>query len=402
MRAVSVALACTLIPSIAIAENNQDQSPTPAPEARRTDVVGGMDAPLGKWPDAAAILFGGQQQCTGTLIAPTVVITAGHCNSADLDQILVGTNNYSRPADGGGEKINVSRRIVLQQNDITVLVLEKPSVFPPRPLATGWAKLDVKNGAPVAIVGYGATDTQGNVYIPQLQEVMTTIADFDCSTKPGCDNFELGAGGDGIDSCFGDSGGPLYLVTDYGNFLVGVTSRGYATSGPPCGGGGIYGRPDQVVDFIEAAAGVPVTRGPEPTLEEPLIAIRGDAGEAKILHNDPKAGASHTFAITTQPAKGAAAIRADGTLRVCVAADATPGDTESVVVTVTDSADPGRSVASRVTISVAGNEAVPGTCDPNAFGEGEGGGCCDSGGKGAGGSALLSLFALVMFRRRRR
>ena len=35
---------------------------------------------------------------------------------------------------------------------------------------------------------------------------------------------ELGAGGMGIDTCPGDSGGPLYLPTDFGTFLAGVTS----------------------------------------------------------------------------------------------------------------------------------------------------------------------------------
>ncbi len=48
-------------------------------------VIGGSNAPAGKWPDVVAILFpdgsGGAdtQECTGTLVAPTVALTAGHC-----------------------------------------------------------------------------------------------------------------------------------------------------------------------------------------------------------------------------------------------------------------------------------------------------------------------------------
>jgi secreted trypsin-like serine protease len=42
-------------------------------------VIGGSAAPAGKWPDAAAVLWSGEQACTGTLIAPNVVITPGHC-----------------------------------------------------------------------------------------------------------------------------------------------------------------------------------------------------------------------------------------------------------------------------------------------------------------------------------
>ena len=89
-----------------------------------------------------------------------------------------------------------------------------------------------------------------------------------------------------------------------------------------------------MIEFIEQAAGVPVLHGPEPELAEPLIGIRGDAAEGLIIHNDPKSD-SHTFAITTQPTKGAAAVRSDGSIRVCLGADATPGVDESVVVTVT-------------------------------------------------------------------
>lgn len=403
MRAVSVALAASLIPSVAFADAVADQPAPPSVEPEPEMIVGGMDSPLGNWPDTAAILYNGQQQCTGTLIAPTVALTAGHCAEGGITptSILIGTNSLTR---GDGERINISQRFVLQENDTTVLVLAKPATtVEPRAIATGWATFDIKNGAPVQIVGYGATRSDGSGSAALMQEVRSTITDFDCSTKPGCQPFELGAGGMGIDSCFGDSGGPLYLITDYGDFLVGVTSRGYSVSGPPCGNGGIYGRPDEIVDIIEQKAGVPVSRGPAPVLAEQLLGIRGDAAEAVVDANDPKAGTSHTFEVSMQPTKGQAAINADGVLRVCIAQDAMPGDTDSVVVKVTDKADPNRFVTSRLRISVAANEPVSGTCDPMAFGSGDdGGGCCDSGGSGVGGSAALSLIALVVLRRRRK
>src|ERR1700689_3606113 len=55
-------------------------------------VIGGSDAPQGMWPATAAILYGSASdpgpansdplhsfECSGVLVAPTVVLTAGHC-----------------------------------------------------------------------------------------------------------------------------------------------------------------------------------------------------------------------------------------------------------------------------------------------------------------------------------
>jgi hypothetical protein len=401
MRAVT-ALTLVALPLAAGAENNSGiELPFPNVEPS-SEVVGGTDAPLGKWPDAAAVLFGNQPGCTGTLIAPDVALTAAHCNDSSLSSILVGTNSLNRVADG--EILPVVKRVSLASADIAVLVLGRESVFEPRAVASGWAQHDVVNGSSVAIVGYGATDRNASRYKAELQEVMSTITDFNCSVQPGCSSNELGAGGGGIDSCNGDSGGPLYLITDYGIFLAGVTSRAYANAQFPCGEGGIYGRPDMVLAQIEAAAGKPVRRGPEPTAER-VVAIRGDAGETVIEANDPRSS-QHRFEITTAPARGTARVREDGRVRVCVGKDAPPGElSDSLVVTVTDAANPARAVPVQIAIAVGENEPSDGDCNVDAFEAGEdgdGGGCCESGRGSLGGAVSLSLIVLVVLRRRRR
>lgn len=375
-------------------------------------VIGGSNAPAGQWPDVAAVLYKqtdgtDQQMCTGTLVAPTVVLTAGHCDPAldpqigNLDNVLLGTNSLAM----GGETVPVAsvHQYPNSQSseDVTVLVLARPAAETPRAIATGWARLDIKNAASVEFVGYGAIDMNGNTYIDALQEAQSTITDFDCSTSSGCNTAarpagELGAGGMGIDTCPGDSGGPMYLLTPYGTWLAGVTSRGYDNSQYACSQGGIYERPDKIVAWIEQVAGVPVMHGPEPTAD-PIMAVHGGAGETVIAANDPKTK-THTFAIMTPPAHGTAAVRNDGRVRVCTDPTATGSDAVTVEV-----ADGDRKVATTIPIAIADGTA-PASCDVNAFSVGDdSGGCCSSTGGGTGSIPLaLGVLAVVIRSRRGR
>ena len=395
MRFVRCALVAALLPACLEQMSEVEVS------ADEAAIVGGSDVAVGKWQDAAAIRTNNDWFCSGTLIAPNVVLTAGHCNEDLPNNVLVGTSSLSRPTEG--EIINVKTRIeypTSQRNaDLLVLVLERDSKFEPRPIATGWARAEIKNGAAVQIVGFGAIDRDGNQYTPSLKEATTTITDFDCSLSSGCrtpvkPGGELGAGGMGIDTCGGDSGGPLYLETEFGTFLAGATSRGYSDNQYYCSEGGIYVRPDKFVEWIETSAGVKVRHAPEPTAE-PIVAVRGHAGETKITHNDPKSK-SHSFAVTTQPLAGTAAVRSDGRVRVCTKDDIVGAD--SVVVTVTDKNNAARTA--EIKIPITAEDGDPGSdCDPNDFGDG--GGCCDSG-RSAGGAVPLALGVLAMLRRRRR
>jgi secreted trypsin-like serine protease len=365
-------------------------------------VIGGQASPAGKWPDAVAVLYGGQQECTGTLIAPSVVITAGHCVVGGApDAVLIGASALSRASEG--ERITVIRAIEYpdSQNsiDVGVLVLAKPSKFAPRAVATGWARSDIKNAAAVEFVGFGATDKDANVLTDDLMEAQSTITDFNCTTSSGCNtgakpDGELGAGGMGIDTCPGDSGGPMYLLTDYGSFLAGVTSRSYDNAIDYCGAGGIYERPDKIVDWMTQQTNAEITRGPEPKAD-PIEAVRGDAGETTITHNDPKSD-KHTYSIKTAPAYGKAAVSASGVVRVCAQKDVVGNDV--TVVTVTDANDSTRTADVRIPISIV-DGSPPSDCDEKAFGDD--GGCC-SATRDARGSLLLGAFVLGVLRRRRR
>src|SRR5262249_33754815 len=149
--------------------------------------------------------------CTGTLVAPTIVLTAAHCFDPAVpplpDNVLIGTSTLARPGDG--ETIRIRHGYVFPDpettEDIAVLVLDHASSRKPRQAADGWARLDLFNGAPVELVGFGAVNADGNRFIDELQEASSSITDVGCTTSLGCNpaaqpNGELGAGGMGIDT----------------------------------------------------------------------------------------------------------------------------------------------------------------------------------------------------------
>lgn len=399
-----------LLAAVALAD------PAPPP------VVGGTEVTGNTWPDTAAVYFGNQVGCTGTLVAPNLVLTAGHCVGG-ITKVKVGTDDYT----SGGEEIRVRQTIEYPDSqrtyDAAVLVLERDATTPPRTLALDCVLDDhLRDGAEVQIVGYGATNSAGTRYPTSLYEATTTVTDADCSDyATGCErsvspNGEVAAGGDGVDSCYGDSGGPLYLLADGAYYLVGITSRGVNGSSL-CGYGGIYVRPDAIADWIESETGVTLARPtcnlPPAPSADPIEVVEGNTAYSQVLPNDPDAADTHTFTLTADPAFGAASVDGDG--RVTYVADGGPGTT-TLIVTVED--DAGGSAA--VTIDVAVAERAGGEDDTGGGGGGDdtelpggddrdadpsGGvkmGACACGTTSAPGAGWLLLVGAALVARRRR
>ncbi|MFT4627104.1 MAG: secreted trypsin-like serine protease [Myxococcota bacterium] len=264
-------------------------------------IVDGWDVADGDWNDTVGIVYGGMEVgCTGTLIAPDLVLTAGHCISGALGAVL-DTNDIG---DGSGEWIRALRKIAYPRwgstYDVGLIQLDTPSAVPPRAIALDCI-LDtyMVDGAEVAAVGYGATDARGRRYVDQLQETRLEVTDHDCSTRDDdCirsvqpDGEFIARGLDGTDTCFGDSGGPAYLLTDEGDYVVGVVSRGTRDSGATCGAGTIYVRADAVVPWIEDLSGYELERpecpdGPPPEADSDL-----DPGPSADVGSEPAAGCS--------------------------------------------------------------------------------------------------------------
>jgi trypsin len=224
-------------------------------------IWGGRRAPVGSFPDAVAVRGSGAL-CSGTLIAPNVILTAAHChcggvNSEAIFGETIRNSTETIPIDRSQSLIACEER--LRQGDLAVMFLRRPSNAAPRRFANS----DWIDGAPqIRIVGFGRTEnpegepsgTKRIVDVPvasnsctgAIQSGTNRIRDevyYDCQPSK-----ELVAGAPMLDrdSCNGDSGGGAYITGPDGElFLAAVTSRAVDRSGlRRCGDGGIYVRVD--------------------------------------------------------------------------------------------------------------------------------------------------------------
>lgn len=234
----------------------------PSYSEHESAIVGGRDVPPGLWPDTVAVL-GASGTCTGTLVAPDVVLTAGHCAGIRPTQIVADTIDYAKD-DGIRVAVAEIESYPSWQTsyDAAVLVLAQPIVeVEPRRVGTACTFDGFAERTAVQLVGFGATDTLGRMTNTRLKQAITEVTDPECTNVGGCKpdiapGGEFVAGGTGdADSCFGDSGGPVYLDTPAGAVVIGAVSRGVDGAKTPCGGGGIYVRTDKLVTWIEETSG---------------------------------------------------------------------------------------------------------------------------------------------------
>ncbi|MGC9219945.1 MAG: S1 family peptidase [Solirubrobacteraceae bacterium] len=204
-----------------------------APAAgRQSRIVHGSNASLKTWPWMARVLINnptGSNTCTGTVVAPNVVLTAGHCASAAWRfEVITGTTSTSV----GGQTSAVSRvvrdpsyRVVapngadLTDYDATLLQLKTPTTVPPVPLATAADRSLYAAGTPVWVSGWGWPSYASGTVSPTLLET-----DMAMAGEPQCKSDSQTSFGLPLDTadqicadspskttgiCEGDSGGPL-------------------------------------------------------------------------------------------------------------------------------------------------------------------------------------------------
>jgi secreted trypsin-like serine protease len=239
--------------------------------ARRTAgglrVIGGKLVPAGQFLDCVAVGSDTEWGCTGTLIAPNVVVTAGHC--ANFATRVYFGNDVSKP----GRIVGVVKRLQhpdyykVKHNDLMVLLLaEDVTDVAARRLAS---KSILDKATDGRVVGFGNTDPGGMFGYGKKRYVDVPIASTACRGQVdgrddkvlyGCDaGLELVAGRPLLeqDSCNGDSGGPFYVQGPNKAWLLGgATSRATEGAMHNCGDGGIYVRLDRYRAWIDGIQGV--------------------------------------------------------------------------------------------------------------------------------------------------
>jgi secreted trypsin-like serine protease len=227
-------------------------------------VIGGKVIRASRYPGVVQVVandFAGGQGtlCGGALIAPRLVVTAGHCflhvpfHSLKPVSVVFG-RQWSHPHKNPptGIRIGVDRVAhapidpKLQQSfpdDVEVLHLRRAA--PVKPLKLGSAQT-ARAGEPVFVLGWGLTSNhESELRRNQLHGLTMHVrsngrchrvagAEYDAATQI-CLTARPGAGLQG--TCYGDSGSPLLSAN--GSTLLGTVS----TSNNLCGkGASIYTR----------------------------------------------------------------------------------------------------------------------------------------------------------------
>ncbi len=210
--------------------------------------------------------------CSGTLISPTVVLTAAHCLdvaaaskprpttiSAGAVAIYVGNHAASDPAPqvfGVVEaRIHPNYNRFSNNNDIGLLRLAAPVQgvvpVPALPAALGFTQADI--GVGVNFAGFGLTEEGASGVKLQVD---LPLGGLGC-TVPGCPSpgsvdTMVSYSQPGAGPCSGDSGGPLFIYRSGTPYVGAVTSYGDAA----CTLYGVSARADSAAAVISAFVGV--------------------------------------------------------------------------------------------------------------------------------------------------
>jgi MYXO-CTERM domain-containing protein len=287
----------------------------PRPMKVRRAIVGGTEADVGAYPETVAIMdLSGHTGpssyfCSGTLVGPRAVISAAHCmfdwrdrpvpaneigvyfghdaQSVPRDQVLT-ISTYFVPDTYPYGEVTDQTTGMGRDDDLSLLILDQPvTTVTPAPILAPAQVSTLTQGTMLLLVGFGMTTLD---YSGPDGVMFYASSPIDIHS-----DYEILIGAPGQpDTCFGDSGGPAFLVQGDQRILVGITSRGTYDSTVDCGEGTINTLAPAYLQWVQdnlasvdggvlggGDATVPADAGsPGDGAAAPDGGVAGDGGEA--------------------------------------------------------------------------------------------------------------------------
>ena len=155
---------------------------------------------------------GGQSLCTGTIVAPEVILTAAHCVDETPQKLQIvfdvnlqkKTGKEIREADKFIQHPNWNRHLPSGEGDLALIHFKGGLPEGHTQVILADENLKLKMGQKVLMMGFGVTDGQSETGAGKLRQTNSLIIEQHSPTEYVTDGHKSSV-------CFGDSGGPAFI-----------------------------------------------------------------------------------------------------------------------------------------------------------------------------------------------